>query len=315
MLVALRGGILGGISLIGSNSASLQLKLNSDHLGQVVTPSGSWGPAWVPLLSLKYSIDSDFALFGVPVLLVAALRTAGSFAAMGLISAAALLLLWMTVYPSAAPGDAYRFGHSAMVLFLALGPIAIASIWKDSSQFGARARTIVVAVVVVMLTMPHLALVSALTFSPPAPSVMNPADPDYQAALYLRGSNDTWRILVPLDRQDDNWQRLYRAVGPPRSIRILLGLSGHVVPTGFVQYFDPGRYLPTYRRASIKFEAADLTALKVDWVYVLPSYLSEEQRSNLQNVIQKRELVLEKRFGEEGQDTERLLYRVVGNSR
>jgi hypothetical protein len=312
-VIALRGGILGGASPFGGETASIRLLLNSQHAGSVVSPPEGIleGPVtWYPLLAKRVLLDTDLVLIGLAVLLFLAYRTRHSFAGIGLLAATASLILWASIYPEQSPSDAYRFGQAGLTLYLTMAPFVVTAMRKSRSILALAVVRWLSAIVVALLIVPHLALALWLAFSPPQPVWAMQGTPDVEASAFLQQSTTTRRVFIPLDRMDDNWTRLYRPDGPPAAMREILGLSGHAVPTGHQAWNHPGDYLPYYRRASVTFDQASLAALSIDWVYVLPAYLHTEQRSNLQAAVDRGELEFVRSFGRPGDNSERRLYRL-----
>ena len=311
-IVALRGGLLGNLSLTGSGADSLHLVVDPARFGWVIAAPRAGPNHWVPLFSNDVMVDSDFIILAWPILFVIAWRTSNAYAAFGLIASASVFGAWLLVYPGAWPPDAYRFGQAAFVLYLSMIPITLAPIWRNCSPAWSRARFWTGAAVFIALTLPHITAAAGITAEPPKPTQVERASADFAASQYLAVSTETSRILVPLPCPNGGWATLYEDDAPALAMRVMLGLSKHAIPLGHQQaYFDPSAYLPLYRKASAMFDAESLRALKIDWVYVLPAYLTQDQRSNLGMAVQRKELLLTKTFGPPGTAAERWLYRVT----
>lgn len=318
LLVSLRGGLAGGVSLVGDAPGSLQLVLNLDHFGSVVASPRELPPRWIPLLSAEALIDSGFWLVVVPVLLVIALRTRNLYALTGLLASVAAFAVWVLVYPRWFPAEIYRFGQASFTIYLAMLPFTLAPVWI-SGALARRTRPILLAesLLLAALVVPHLARAVLLITLVPMGVWVLPGTPDYEASGYLRQSPTTMRVFVPLARPEGDWYELYdaRPDSPGSAMRVLLGLSAHAIPIGHGVYMNPRRYLPPYRLASSTFDPEALAALKVDWVYVLPFHLDPAQRAHLREAQERGELAPASSFGQEGTPGERLLLRVMPASR
>ncbi len=312
-VVALRGGLLGGIAVTGNGSGSLSLVLNAEHFGYVHASSLDDSPRWLPWLSAEGFLDTDAILVGLPTLFLIAWRVRSAFLCASLLGSAATFVLWVTVYPQRHPYDGYRFGQAAMTLYLAALPLVVAYVRRDKLLGRSRWYRWGEAAAIAALLAPQLALLVSTTLYGP-PSVMSANQrSDYAAGDYLRHSETTYRVFVPLVSQTDDWQRLYRrGDGPHSAIRVLLGTSGHAVPTGHQpEFWNPEPYLSRYRQASLTFGTADLSALRIDWVYVLPAFLAEAQRASLDSAVGRGDLVLSRTFGVAGSREERWLFRFL----
>lgn len=312
-IVSARGGLLGGISLATDAPDSVHLALNVDHLGYVPAPPGIWDPPWIPLFSSDAQIDTDFILLGVPILLLLAWRKRNSHAMLGLLSSAAALVAWTTVYPSKASYDGYRFFQAANSFYLTMAPLVLYGAIRLPVSWSPLVRYLLQACLVALLIGPHLGYAVWAIADPPIPIVAVPASPDYAPSVWLRGSKDTSRVLVPLESDDQDFMQLY--YGDSKigiAMRSILGLSGHAIPIGHGgQYWNPGPYIALYRQASLTFNEAPLEALKIDWVYVLPSQLTREQQQYLRAARDRGDLTLVKSFGVPASDSERLLLKVA----
>jgi hypothetical protein len=313
-VIFFRGGILGGASWTGASNSSVKLVLNTQHFGQVPAPPGIWEPAFMPFLTADSQIDTDLILFGLPLLLVLAWRAGNGYAVAGLASASVAMAAWLTVYPALSPYDGFRFGQAGFVAYLSMAPFAIASARPHIWLLRQRGSYVAEAILVAALISVHLGLAMWLTESPPPSTISTQGSPDYDAAEWLRLTQTTSRVFVPLVPNDKGLGEIYRLDEFGTAIRTIVGDSAHAVPMGHNAYDNPERYLNRYRQAGTTFDPADLGSLQVDWVYVLPTYLSDEQRTNLEAASTNGVLELEKSFGKAGSSNERLLFRVTGRS-
>lgn len=313
VIVGLQGGLGGGIRLFGSPPNSMDIVPNVEHFGDVVAPPrGDF--FWIPLSSMATQVDTDFAVLGIPLLTILAVRTNSGYALRALLAAAAGLAAWMTMYSREDPNDLYRLGQAAMTLYLYILPLTIPSIQPRVAGLSTFRRWIA-PLAVAALIMPHLLFVLSVLGKPPEQSMASTAGPDYAASQVLRQSVTTRRVFVPFEGAGGNAVDLYRPDGSGAAMRQLLAFSRHAIPMGFWSYLNPGAYLPRYHRASLTFDHGSLLSLKIDWVYVLPSRLNREQRANLEAAKDIGELALTQVFGAPGTAEERWLFRVTGNSR
>lgn len=309
-LVAVRGGLVGGISFSSSGPGSVHMAFNLDHFGYVPAPPGIWVPQWIPLLSPDVLIDTNFILLGLPALALMAWRAGNSIAVVGLLASALALGAWLTVYPSRATYDGYRFGQAASTLYMTFAPFVLAgaAAWVPGS---ARLKFWIAAAAVMLLTVPHLLFAAWMAAAPPVANVAVVGSPDFAPSIWLRESPDSKRVFVPLPSSTADFRVVYDGPIPAGvAVRSILGLSGHSVPAGHgEQYWNPEPYLGPYRHASTNFDRTSLETLRIDWVYVLPSELTAEQANALRNAVTRGDLVLAKSFGEPGQRGERIVYR------
>lgn len=316
-IIVFRGGLLGGMPISGASGRSAGLVLNLDHFGSVVVPVNKRLTGWFPLLSTDALIDTDFILIFLPLLMLVAWRKKNYYVLIGLAACMTSLIGWLSVYPEGYPESGYHFGEAALVGYVALTPVAVAYMSDAAKSVPRQVIRWMVTLVLGLAIVPGLSLAAFMTFSPPAPTQAVPGSSDVAASQEISQSPRADRVLVPLTHPEaatQAWKQLYAASGPGAAARVIVGLSGHSIPLGFSPDFNTPSNTPTlYRDASLRFDQRSLTALHIGWVYVLPSYLTSEQRQNLGNAIKRQELVLDKRYGEEGQETERLLYRVVVN--
>ncbi len=311
LLIQVRGGLAGGISLFADGPSSMQLTLNTDHFGAAITPPRGIPDQWIPIFSPLFQVDTNFWIVVLPALLAIMWRTQHLYGAIALAASVAAFGSWVLVYPRQFPADIYRFGQAALVIYVSVMPLAVAAFWRSNRLPRWRLRYLVEALLIALLIAPHLARTAILMVSPPEPTLLTGKDTDYVAAEFLSTSLTTSRVFVPLARSNGSWEDMYdRTPNTPGSaMRTMLALSGHALPVGHQVYFNPLAYLPYYRQASQTFDTTVLARLKIDWVYVLPASLSREQRANLDAVQSKGELTLVRSFGERNTPTERLLFR------
>lgn len=309
-IVSFRGGLLGGVSLTSGNTGAINLTVNLDHFGSLVSPPRQPEIYWVPLLSSVGQLDTDFAFLILPLLVLAVWWTGRSYAMLGLMASGSVLVLWATIYPGYRPSDAYRFGQAALTIYLTILPFGLASLSRAQRLLSTRLGHLVTAVALAVLTLPHLVFGTWLLVAPPKPMFLQADSPDTLAAEYLRTSTTTYRVLVPDANPAGSWDDMYMNYGFHITAATMLALSGHAVPMGDqLGPFHPQAYVEKYRLASTTFDPTALAALKIDWVYVAPSYLDSEQLMYLHAAQQRGELKLDRTFGEPGTGTERLLFR------
>lgn len=305
------GGILSGVSPVGSQPGSVQLTLNVDHFGLLARAPLGRPVSWVPILTLEKFLETDLEILVLPIILVAIVwHRSANYAVIGLAAFAAILLAWGAVYPAYSPLDGFRFGQAGLTIYLSVAPLAIASFLPDLRR---RVTPSVLRrlsiMTTIILVMPHAALAAALVAAPQQ-GFLAPDRPDTVAALYLRHADTTSRVLVPTVNPEGDWITLYRDIRFNTMAGGLLALSVHAPPMG--EHMGPHhaqRYIPAYQEASTTFAPVALSSLKVDWVYVAPSYLDSDQLMYLHAAQQRGELKLDRTFGERGTETERLLFR------
>jgi hypothetical protein len=310
-LATMMGGLDGGVSVFGGGPGSLQMAVNVDHFGSLVTPPRQPDSSWIPILSLETQLDTNFAFVLVPLLAVLAWKTSRGYAGFGMMASLTALILWATVYPGYRPSDAYRLGQAGLTVGLAIAPFVLMAQSLPRRIVSRVAIRRSVMVVAALLLTPHIFLAAWLAVFNPPPDHLDPRGPDYLAAEYLRQSTSTSRVLVPTRSPAGGWMDLYDSYRFDLTAGTLLAASGHAIPMGHHPGpHNPQAYRPAYAQASLYFDRAALTALKVDWVYVAPADLNAEQTRYLRAAEERDEITLQKGFGVSGGPSERLLFRV-----
>lgn len=310
-IVKSRGGLMGGMALTGETGRSAGLALNLDHLGSVIVPVNMRVTGWMPVLSVDAIVDTDLILLGLPLLLIMAWRSRNSYALVGLAAAAISMVAWLAIYPRQYPESAYHFGQAALMSYVALAPLTLATSLKALSARSKRFVGPALAILAILLTATSFSYQLWLTGYPMSAFQGVPGSSDVAACEVLKQSRETSRVLVPTDQPERGSEVLYLPTGPGKSIREVVGLGFHSVPLGWSPDFkNATKTADLYSEASLEFDEDTLRALGVDWVYVLPTYLSTKQHHNLESAVSEKRLVLSNSFGESGAESERWLFRV-----
>lgn len=313
-ILFIRGGILGGAALANLGEGSVKLMLNTTHFGEVPTAPGIWSPSFLPFLSNDVQLDTNLAFVGIPILLAYAWRRRDGFVLAGLTSAVLPLIAWLTIYPAVAPWDGFRFAQAGLLIYLSMLPFVASAARARYAVLRSPTANVLSGLLLVALTSIHVVMATWLSATWVPPSVAVPGSPDYAAAELLRASSHTSRVLVPLSVGDsEDHLGVYRTDDLGAALRTIAGVSAHAIPMGHNGYDNADKYGAIYRKAGTTFDDADLALLAIDWVYVLPQYLTPEQKRNMSLAIERGALHLIRSWGDSGTSSERLLFRFQGD--